>query len=396
MKINHTIRIRNSTFQVPKKQQGLVMLMVVGVVVLMITLLALMLEDQHILIRQIGNQRVVEQSQQYSHGLNAWAMRVLHEDANRQIDHSQEKWAKFGRPQPENEEDENSFSLDSTLPRGQEEEEEDPKIDFGLDTLTVSIDDLQGRYNLNNLVDSGSKAKPKLDQKQIFINLLQILEIGEFQEDREELYASLVDWLDENDTSAGRGAESGDYQIKSTPYFAGDQPLSNIGELKYIKGFSRKNISKLRPYVTVLPVHNAKLNLNSVKSQVLASLAGGIVADTSPASGFLARKEQPGFQGFQGGDIQAAYTAVNGVSPGSRGAIQNMLQVNSQFFQINTKVELGDTKVCTRTIVLRQSANPEKLTDQTITVLSREQDTVCKEEAEDNGAEESVIDEDLR
>ncbi|GAA6138870.1 hypothetical protein NBRC116583_26170 [Arenicella sp. 4NH20-0111] len=389
-------RVQNSSFKPIAKQRGLVMLMVVGVVVLMITLLALMLEDQHMLIRQIGNQRIVEQSRQYSHGLNAWAMRVLHEDANRQIDHSKEKWAKFGRPQPEDEEDEDSFSLDSTLARGQEDDEEDPKIDFGIDTLSVTIEDLQGRYNLNNLVEGGAKGKVNVQQKQVFLNLLQILEVGEFQEDREELYAAVVDWLDENDTSAGRGAESGDYQIRSTPYFAGDQPLSNIGELKYVKGFSKKIISKLRPFVTVLPVHNARLNLNSVKTQVLASLAGGAVADTAPASGFLARKEQPGFQGFQGGDIQAAYTAVNGVSPGSKGATQNMLQVNSQFFQINTKVELGDTKVCTRTIVLRQSANPEKLTDQTITVLSREQDTICKEEAEDSGAEESIIDEDLR
>lgn len=387
----------------PAHQNGLVMLMVVGIVVLMITLLALMLEEQHILIRQTGNQRVAEQSVHYAQGLNAWALRVLHEDANRQIDHDGEKWAKFGRPKQElGEEEEGSFSLDPTLALGQDDEEEEATIDFGIDTVEVTISDLQGRFNLNNLVaptspDSQNQqvAKPQ-DQRRIFLNLLQLLEIGEFEEDRVNLYSALVDWLDSGDDITGLGAESRDYQIKSTPYFAADQPLNNIGELKYVKGFSKKIIRKLRPFVTVLPVQNALINLNSVSPEVMASLTPGIVADTSSVTGFLARKEQPGFQGFSPAEIQQAYSAINGASPGTA-AFTNTLQVNSQFFQINTKVELGDYQVCTRTIVLRASANPDTLSDQTISVLSREQDTVCKEEpAGETGTDESENNEDLR
>lgn len=381
------------------------MLMVVGIVVLMITLLALMLEDQHILIRQISNQRVAEQGQHYSRGLNAWALRVLHEDANRQIDHEKEKWAKFGRPEETASEGEDgSFSLDPTLALGRDDgDEKEATIDFGIDTVEVTIDDLQGRFNLNNLVtpasdDSRSResVKPQ-DQRRIFLNLLQVLEIGEFEEDRVNLYSALVDWLDEGDAITGLGAESRDYQIKSTPYFAGDQPLSHIGELKYVKGFTKKIIRKLRPFVTVLPIQGAKINLNSVSPEVMASLTPGIVADTSSVSGFLAKKMQPGFQGFSPADIQEAYSQINGASPGTS-AFTNTLQVNSQFFQINTKVELGDYQVCTRTIVLRPIANPDTLSDQTISVLSREQDTVCKEEPADElgSEEESADNENLR
>ncbi len=389
----------------PHKQQGLVMLMVVGVVVLMITLLALMLEDQHQLIRQVSNQRVSEQSLHYSQGLEAWAMRVLHDDANRQVDHGDEKWALMGRPELEaDEEQDDSFSLDPTLRLGSEEDEEESTIDFGIDTLEVTIDDLQGRYNLNNLISGQKDVAPPQDQRRIFLNLLQVLEIGEFEEDRQDLYSALVDWLDENDTNTaglGRGAESNDYKIKSTPYFAGDQPLSSIGELKYVQGFTREIIRKLRPFVSILPIQGAKLNLNSVPPEVLASLNQGPVVDISPVQGFLARKQDPGFLGFQVGDIQAANTAINGVSPGN-GFIANMLQVNSQFFQINSKVTLGDYQVCSRTIVLRQSANPDTLSKQSISVLSREQDTVCKltEEQQTTNAEseaqESATDEDIR
>ncbi len=387
-----------SHYSIPRRQQGLVMLMVVGIVVMMITLLAVLLEDQHLLIRQIGNQRVSEQGHHYSQGLTAWALRVLHEDDNRRIDHEQEEWAKFGRPEPEIEEgEEGSFSLDSSISPDEDEESERPTIDFGIDTLEVTIEDLQGRFNLNNLVAAKKDDPPPQDQRRIFLNLLQILEIGEFQEDRNELYWNLLDWLDENDTSAGVGAESGDYQVRSTPYFASDQPLSNIGELKYVKGYSKKVIRKLLPFVTVLPVQRASLNLNTVKPEVLASLAGGAVADASQVDAFLSRKQEPGFQGFQASEIQNAQSTINLVSPGSN-SIPNMLQVNSQFFQINTKVELGDRQVCTRTIVLRNSDDRDNLRDQTISVLSREQDTVCAEEQANNsvGEDEVSSDEDIR
>ena len=76
-----------------------------------------------------------------------------------------------------------------------------------------------------------------------------------------------------------------------------------------------------------------------------------------------------------------------------------MLQVNSQFFQINTRVELGDHKVCTRTIVLRPSVNGSTLQDgeTTISVLSREQDTICQGEqpGQNTNEEQSDSDEDL-
>jgi type II secretory pathway component PulK len=80
-----------------RQQTGVVLIVVVLAIVLMTTLLTIMIEDQHIFIRRLGNQKVAEQGYQYSQGLNAWAERVLQDDANRAVDHLGEKWAKFGR-----------------------------------------------------------------------------------------------------------------------------------------------------------------------------------------------------------------------------------------------------------------------------------------------------------
>ena len=81
-----------------RRQSGVILIVVILAVVLMVTLLAIMIEDQHIFVRRLSNQKVSEQGYQYAQGVNAWASRILNEDQNRQIDHLNEKWAKFGRP----------------------------------------------------------------------------------------------------------------------------------------------------------------------------------------------------------------------------------------------------------------------------------------------------------
>lgn len=347
---------------------------------MMLTLLAIMIEDQHIFVRRLGNQKVSEQGFQYSQGLNAWAERVLHEDANRTVDSLNEKWAKFGRPEPEPVEGQSeSFSLERSTEKGlaDAEEEDEATIDFGLEGLEYSIDDLQGRYNLNNL----AVKEPRLrsGQKRIFINLLEVLEIGEF-DDRDHLYASLLDWLDENDATTPNGFESGDYQTKDTPYYAADQKLSSVGELRYVDGFTTEVINKLKPFVTVLPIENAKININTTTPEVLASLSGGNINDISGVSGFLAQRLEPSFIGFQANQISQAGTAIIGVSVVNAQPVADMMQVNSQFFQINTKVSLGDFVMCMQSVVLRESPNAEGGTTPKVSVLSRQHNTLCEDE----------------
>ena len=371
------------------------MIVVILAVVLMVTLLAIMIEDQHIFVRRLSNQKVSEQGYHYAQGVNAWAARVLNDDQNRQIDHLDEKWAKFGRPEQDDDfqgaGERDSFSLDRSTERAREEaaeEEEEEFIDFGIDGLEYSIDDLQGRFNLNNLAVQEPQAAA--NQKRIFINLLEILEIGEFDQ-RENLYGALVDWIDENDLSRPNGFESGDYSAKSTPYHAADQKLTSLGELRFVEGFSQEIINELKPYVAVLPVETARININTTSEQVLASLNLSTVADLGSVSNFLSLRLEPGFQGFT--ETETAKSAILGASPASRGIVESMMQTNSQFFQINAKITLGDYVYCMRSVVLREGASqdPEAATTPKVSVLSREHNTLC----EDQSPTISSSDEDL-
>lgn len=361
----------------PDQQAGLAIITVMLIIALMVTLLGFLVEQQHLLIRRIANQNVAEQGYQYAAGVDAWAARVLHDDPDRVKDYWGEDWARFGQD-PEDEPDaQDSFSLD---PSGQRDREELPVIDFGNDAvLEFQIVDLMGRYNLNNLAAKDPRAKK--DQKAIFLNLLSILQVGDVDE-REKLYGALVDWLDANDFKGANGVESGDYRIKRTPYYAADQKLTTIGELRFVEGFTEKVINALKPYVAVLPFDNAKININTTSTEVLSSISTLPVFDVGSVAVFLSQRSEQDFPGFQA--VHSAERAIIGTRPVGGNFVRNMLQTTSRFFQINTRVTLGDYLYCTKTIVLREGANPNGGTTPKVTILNREQSTLCNEIVREN------------
>jgi len=367
----------NRSFPNHAKQQGVVVIVVILIITLMVTLLAFMIERQHLLIRRVANQNIAEQGFQYAEAINAWAERILNDDLNRQSDYLFEDWAKFGQSREQLNTEEGEVFLESDP----SEEAADNKriiVDIGFDGLEYSIDDLQARFNLNNL--SSSNAQFVETQKRIFINILELLEIGDFEQ-RERLFGALVDWVDEDSLfhkDSSGDTESISYQIKPTPYFSSDQRLTSIGELKFVEGFTNEIITKLTPYVTVLPVDNARININTADAEVVSSLSSVPVVNTSSVIAFLARRLEIGFQGFSQADIRAAETAIMGLNPLGNRPVANMMQVNSQFFQINAKVSLGGNQYCMKTIVLREPITGENVTPK-ISVLRREQDTLCRE-----------------
>ena len=365
-----------SGFRSPALQSGLVMILVLLIIALMITLLGFMVEKQHLLVRRITNQNIAEQGYQYAQGVNAWAERVLDDDVDRAVDYWDEDWAKFGQPPEEsvNADGREDFSLTLSSRREEEEQEELAIIDFGFDGLEYAIDDLQGRFNLNNL--SNPDETQLAQQRRIFLNLLEVLEVAD-ADTRLELIGTLVDWLDENSNPDSNGFESNDYQALDTPYHAADQKLTALGELKFLRGFSDEIIAAISPFVTVLPVDNSRINVNTTTPEVLASLSSAPITDLESVNVFLARRLEEEFQGFQGADVNSAMNAIIGASVVRQQPIQGMLQTNSQFYQIQSKVSLGDAVYCMKTLVLRESATQGSTSSQKVSVLRREYDTIC-------------------
>jgi len=134
-------------------------------------------------------------------------------------------------------------------------------------TIKVSIEDAQGRFNLNSVVNSSSL--------QVFSRLLEALRLDP------QLANAVLDWIDSDDLVSPGGAEDVDYLNFNPPYRAANQPMASVEELRLVRGFDAKTLAALLPYVTVLPVATNDINVNTASPAVLAALVPGLDLSTA-------------------------------------------------------------------------------------------------------------------
>jgi general secretion pathway protein K len=151
----------------------------------------------------------------------------------------------------------------------------DIPTDQGL--LSGQLSDLQGRFNLNNLVGLKVLADGKYPpQQQGFIRLLQTLELEQELDEAaaEELSNALLDWLDDNDDERPEGGAESGYYSDNKPYSrVAGVAMMRVSELRMVKGFSAEIVKALSPYITVWPMDgDSKININTATLNVLRSL----------------------------------------------------------------------------------------------------------------------------
>ncbi len=131
-------------------------------------------------------------------------------------------------------------------------------------TLEASLEDMQGRFNLNNLVNDSGQIDP--NELQAFQNLLQIVGL-------ETKWASLIaDWIDADSVVYGPdGAEDSTYLSQIPPYRTANRQITSASELLALPGFGPTRYATLAPYVTALP-RGTKVNLCTASGPVLDAL----------------------------------------------------------------------------------------------------------------------------
>jgi general secretion pathway protein K len=141
-------------------------------------------------------------------------------------------------------------------------------IDGG--TVTGALEDMQGRFNLNNLLSTdGTKNEIAVAQFQRLLTAVGL----------ETKWASLLlDWIDADSVVDGSdGAEDGVYLGQSPPYRTANRPITSTSELMALPGFGAERYRLIQPYVAALPV-GTQLNTCTASSVVLDSLAAGMNA----------------------------------------------------------------------------------------------------------------------
>lgn len=297
----------------PRRQRGIALLTAIFVVVLATIAAVAMFEGSNIAVQRSANIGESEAAWWYAQGVEAWVTALLKNDKG-QVNGLGDAWA-----QP----------IDF-LP-----------IDNG--GLRGRLEDLQGRFNLNNLATRDPN-KLKLYQEQ-FERLIEFL--PDFDGFRYRgLSGAVRDWVDADDErSSVNGAEDNEYMGALPPYRAANQLMRSPGELLLVKGVTPELFRALKPYVTALPQVDSPINVNTAPLPVLMSLAQGL--DLSAAKRFeQTRIAQPA----------KATTELTG-SGGSGGFLPAQtvpLSVNTQFFELRAEVFVGRGRVALYSVIFRQ------------------------------------------
>ncbi|WP_454910476.1 type II secretion system minor pseudopilin GspK [Stutzerimonas chloritidismutans] len=312
-----------------KHQRGVALITVLLVVAIVTVVSAAMVARQQLSIRASSNQLQARQAWHYALGGEALAQAMLARDlragatgetgANGEaaaVDHLLEPWA---QPLP-------AFEIDQGK-------------------ILVRIEDLAGRFNLNDLLRD---QQPNPAAVQQFRRLLLRLQISAPYAER------LLDWIDPDQQPSGElGAEDNAYLGLDTPYRSAGRRLHDLSELRLLQDMREEDFQRLAPYVVALPP-NVPLNVNTASAMVLSSLSDNISLGAAESLVEL-RRAAP----FRNSAAFLAQPALAGTT------LQGTaLAVGSQFFQATSEVRLGDRRLALVSLLQREQ-------DGSVRVLAR-------------------------
>jgi general secretion pathway protein K len=218
--------------------------------------------------------------------------------------------------------------------------------------LVAQLEDMQGRFNLNWLVNTdGTPNKTAFIAFQTLLSNLGL----------EPSWAGyVVDWIDPDIVPMNPdGAEDSVYLGQSPPYRTPNMYITSSTELLALPGFGHDRYAKLAPYITALP-QDSKLNICTALGPVLDAFTPGRQEYSVDAEGLLKNRQAAGACFPTLAEYQQALAATQAAQqnvpgfpptpPGPNGstnannAATNLFVQNSSYFKLTSFVTIGTTE----------------------------------------------------
>src|SRR3989338_3833453 len=144
-----------------------------------------------------------------------------------------------------------------------------PKIKLNNMVLTGTLDDEQGKFNINELVYTANQPK--------FVALLQAVVQGIPQTTANNIAQAITIWMTSNSQDP--------YYLSLHPaYRAPETEMANISELRLVNGVTPQIFSALEPYITALPIAPPASANQSVNNTANANTPNSPANSTNPAA----------------------------------------------------------------------------------------------------------------
>jgi len=318
----------------PRRQRGVALIIALILVALATVLASKLTFDGFLERRRAIGVLAAEQAMQFGMGAEALAADVLLRDKQSNGDTVlTAPWAQPTQPLPITPQDD---------PEGEP-----------IGTLEGALEDMQGRFNLNNLghfinpapgaTGAAAQAVPDPQPLEQFQRLLKSVGL-------ETKWAGLArDWIDADDLpSSPDGAEDSIYTSQTPPYRTGNWPMTSTSELMNLPGFDAARFRAIAPYVTALPTANAHINICTASALVIESLDAKLSGEYSGSPDVLANGRKNG--------CFPDPTSFAHILGATATTVQAYYTTKSQYFRLTTRVTLGTTEFTLYSLLLRQGS----------------------------------------
>ncbi len=204
--------------------------------------------------------------------------------------------------------------------------------------LEAQLDDAQGRFNVNNLVNADGVARADVIEQ--FARLLETLQL-------ERKWATLLaDWIDADVEPNGfEGGEDTLYLAQSPAYRAPNAPIVSVSELLALPGFGIDRYNRIAPFITALPP-GTPLNVCTAPGIVIDAMTDeheyGLDAER------LAKSRESGCFPSKS-DLQAKVPADQWAT------LQYQVSDKSEYFRLRSFVSIGTTELALYSLLKREA-----------------------------------------
>lgn len=281
-----------------RQQRGVALITAVLIVALVTTIAVAMASRQQLDIRRSANIFDGDQAWLAVLGGEDYARNVLAVDGkDTQVDSLDENWA-----QPV------QFPFEGMVLGGQ-------------------MEDMQGRFNLNNLLmDDGSVSAKDLQR---FERLLKLLDLDV------AIAQAVIDWLDADINPGMNGGAEDDFYMEQQPgYRAANRLMASASELRLVHGVTAEAYKKLAPLVVALPKRTA-ININTAPAAVLAMVDDNLTIADGEA--MVTERDNKGYLSVQ--EFIGKQPLLNGRQISEEGLI-----VKSDYFLLNAMSEFDNAR----------------------------------------------------
>lgn len=215
--------------------------------------------------------------------------------------------------------------------------------------IAVTLRDAQACFNLNALAQPTTASRPLAVQQ--LIALISRLDVPAYR--AELIVESLWEFIDEDRSVQTRlGREDSEYLARSVPFYAANQPLTDISEIRVVQGMDAGLYQKLKPLVCALPMARQQININTLDVTQSVILEALFDPWLSPVQARALLQQRPA-KGWEDVDQFLAQPLLADVNERTKKQLKTVLSVDSNYFWLRSDITVNEIELTMNSLIVR-------------------------------------------